>query len=366
MDSLRIAHVLSSFGMGGQERLVLDLAAEQARRGHHVMAISLAPPPHGVLAERFIDQGIMIHSVPKGDGFDVKVVTRLARLLRQQDVDVVHTHNPQPLLYGALAARLARRVIIHTKHGANPERGRRLWLRRASGYLTHAYVAVSEATERVARANQECRSDRLTMIANGIDLGAFHPDDEAREEIRGELGIPRDAFVIGTVGRVSVEKNHVMLVRAAGPLLNDRVRLVIVGDGSELERVRRETAPFAPFATLTGLRNDIPRVLCSFDVFAMSSKTEGLPLALVEAMATKLPVVSTDVGGVGEVIGHGEAGDLVPADDEEGLRQKLEALVKDPGRAKKLAERAFARARAYDLSRTTDTYIDLYRDSLRR
>jgi glycosyltransferase involved in cell wall biosynthesis len=358
---LCIAHVLSSFGMGGQERVALDLAVEQVRRGHRVHAVSIAPLPHGVLAEAFRSQGIAVHSVPKGRGVDPRVVLGLVKLIRRERIDVLHTHNPQPLVYGSVAGKLTRRVVVHTKHGANPDAGRRLWLRRASGHLVKAYVAVSDATADVARRNRECVPSRLSIIRNGIDLGAYHPDDlEARRAIREELGIPQDAFVFGTIGRVSVEKDHVLLVKAAGPLLGPKVRLVIVGDGSEMERVRAASSPFVQSIVLTGLRRDVPRLLTAFDAFVLSSKSEGLPIALLEAMATGLAIVSTSVGGVPEVVEHGAAAILVPAGDEGALRKAL-VEVQAPCRREALAARARIRAQAFDVKAAVDAYLALYR-----
>ncbi|MDF2694675.1 MAG: hypothetical protein K0S65_3058 [Labilithrix sp.] len=361
---LGIAHVLSSFGMGGQERVALDLAAEQVRRGHRVIAVSIAPLPHGMLAEAFTAKGIAVHSVPKGRGVDPRVALGLARLLRRERIDVVHTHNPQPLVYGATAGRLTRTGVVHTKHGVNPDAGRKLWLRRATGHLAHAYVAVSDATAEVARKNHECFPSRLSIIRNGIDLDAYRPDPDARQAVRAELGIPEDAWVFGTVGRVSVEKDHALLVRAAGPLLGERTRLVIVGDGAEMDRVRAEARRFEPWIVLAGMRRDAPRLLAAFDAFVLSSRTEGLPIALLEAMATGLPIVSTEVGGVGEVTEHGGSAILVPPNDEAALSRAL-AEVQDRSRAGALAGRARKRAQAFDLKNVTDAYLALYRAAIR-
>lgn len=358
---MRIAHVLSSLAMGGQERVALDLAAAQVKRGHHVSAVSLAPLPHGALAGEFEARGVEIHSVPKGPSFDVGLIVRLARLLRDERTEVVHTHNPQPLAYGAAAGRLARTAVVHTKHGVNPDRGRRLWLRRATGHLAHAYVAVSDATARVARENRECAPARLHVIPNGVDLEAYRPDDVARREVRAELGIPEDAYVLGTVGRVSVEKDHALLVRAAGPLLGPRVRLLVAGDGAELANVRAEARSYEPWVVLTGVRHDVPRILASLDAFVLSSRSEGLPLALLEAMACGLPIVSTQVGGVAEVVDHGSAAILVPPRDEEALRRAIARLMGDPETAAGLATRARARSRRYDAAGVVDQYMDLYR-----
>jgi glycosyltransferase involved in cell wall biosynthesis len=351
--------------MGGQERVALDLAAAQVRRGHEVCVITLAPPPHGALASEFLARGVAIHSVPKGPSFDLRLIVRLARLLREERIDVVHTHNPQPLAYGAAAGRLARTAVVHTKHGVNPDRGRRLWLRRVGGHLAHAYVAVSPATADVARDNRECVARRLHVIANGVDLAAYAPDAVARRETRAELGVPAEAFLLGTVGRVSVEKDHALLVRAAGPLLGPRVRLVIAGDGAELANVRAEAKRYERWVILTGVRRDVPRVLAALDAFVLSSRSEGLPLALLEAMACGLPAVATNVGGVADVLDHGGAGHLVPPRDEEALRGALEALMADPAAARELGARARERARRYDAAGVVDQYMELYRAVLR-
>src|SRR5687767_5545818 len=117
---MSIVHVLSSYGVGGQERVALDLAIGQKARGHRVGVISLAPEPDGAMAKEFADAGIEVDRVPKRGGLDPSLVPRLARVLRKWRAEVVHTHNPLPLIYGAPAARLAGARAIHTKHGVNP------------------------------------------------------------------------------------------------------------------------------------------------------------------------------------------------------------------------------------------------------
>jgi len=357
---LHITHVLSSFETGGQERVALELASAQRRRGNRVMAVSLAPLPHGPLAAEMRARGVEVRGLPKGAAFDASLIVRLAKLLVEEHVDVVHTHNPQPLAYGAMAGRLARVAVVHTKHGANPARGRRLWLRRLGGHLAHAYVAVSTATSEIARRNRECPPQRLRIIPNGVDLEAHHADAQARRELRAELRVPDDAWLFGTVGRVSKEKDHALLVRAAGPLLGPRVRLVIVGDGPQMAALRAEARRYAPWVVLTGMRHDVPRVLCAMDSFVLSSRSEGLPLALLEAMATRLPVIATDVGGVAEVLDSGRAGRLVPAGDERALRMHMRELVVDRAAARALGDRALARARDYDAATAAQAYLDLY------
>ena len=364
---MRIAHILSSFGMGGQERVALDLASGQRAAGHRVMAVSLAGGAEGPLARDFREQGVEVVTVPKSSGFDPALAVRLASLFRREQVEVVHTHNPQPLLYGAMGGRLAGAVVVHTKHGANPDQGRRLTLRRLGGRLAHAYVAVSQATADVARAKRECSEEKLVVIDNGIDLSRFHADLDARASVRAELGIPAEACVVISVGRVAPEKAHADLVMAMAPLLSDAVELVIAGDGSSMERVRDAVARnnVGKHVHLPGSRRDVPRLLASADVFAMSSITEGLPLVLPEAMASGLPIVSTAVGGIPTVVDEGVTGFLVPAGDSVAMRDRISTLVLDPALRTRMGERARAIAlQRYSAERMVSDYLALYESLL--
>src|SRR5690242_14141757 len=173
---LSIVHVLSSFGVGGQERVALDLAAGQVRRGHTVAAISLAPPPDGPIGAALRDAGVHTVQVPKRGGTDPTLTPRLAWQLRKLAAQVVHPHNPLPLIYATPAAKIVGAAAIHTKHGINPgSRSQRL-LRRAAARLTDFFVAVSEVTAAQARDARDCSPAKLVVIPNGIELGRFHPD----------------------------------------------------------------------------------------------------------------------------------------------------------------------------------------------
>jgi glycosyltransferase involved in cell wall biosynthesis len=359
-----IVHVLSSFGVGGQERVALDLAIGQRARGHRVAVISLAPPPDGAMADEFREHGIAVDRVAKRDGLDPTLVPRLARALRSHAAQVVHTHNPLPLIYGAPAARLLGAVAVHTKHGANPgSRGLR-WLRRAAARCLHAFVAVSDTTAEQALAQHDVAPAKLHTIANGIRLDRYQPDADLRAATRAELGLG-EAWVVGTVGRLDSYKNQAMLVRAMAPLLSARVRLVIVGDGPTRADVEAEVArlPEPRWVVLTGRRMDVPRIMPAFDVFALSSQTEGLPLVVPEAMATALPIVTTAVGGLPGVVDQGETGLVVPV-DELRMREALTELEQDRARARRLGARAREVALSrYSAERMVEAYLALYAEA---
>jgi glycosyltransferase involved in cell wall biosynthesis len=360
-----IAHVLSSYGVGGQERVALDLAIGQKARGHDVSVISLAPEPDGAMAQEFAQAGIVVGRVPKRGGLDPTLVPRLARELRRQNIDVVHTHNPLPLIYGAPAARLVGAAAIHTKHGINPgSRGHRL-LRRAAAKLTHAFVAVSSTTEAQAREQRDAPERKLHTIPNGIRLDRYAPDPEARAAARVELGLG-DAWVIGTVGRLDQFKNQAMLVRAAAPLLSSSVRLVIIGEGDARGEVEAAIAalPDPRWVVMTGRRMDVPKLVHAFDVFALSSKSEGLPLVVPEAMAAGLPIIATSVGGLPSVVDQGVTGLLVPV-DEAAFGAALNTLAADHALARTMGTKAREVALArYSHDRMVDAYLALYARAL--
>jgi len=343
MTDFVIAHVLSSFGMGGQERVALDLAKLQRAAGHQVLAVSLAPPPEGPMAAAFEAAGVATNSVPKrGPSFDPTLAPRLASYLSQRGVTIVHTHNPQAMVYGAPAAALAKVPCVHTKHGVNPDPSRRMWLRRAACAMVDAYVAVTPTLARLAAERRECDSTRLHVIPNGIDTLRFSPDADARRRVRAELSIPQSAWVVGTVGRLSGEKNQALLIDAMAPLLDDGHQLVLVGDGAERERLmaharatgRPELVHFA------GARKDPEAWLNGFDAFALTSDSEGLPLGLLEAMAVGLPVVATAVGGVPDVVEPGRTGALVARGDRDGLTAELQRLATLPAEGHEAARNA--------------------------
>jgi glycosyltransferase involved in cell wall biosynthesis len=368
MSVLSIAHVLSSFEIGGQERVALDLARMQRSAGHRVLAISLAPSPDGPLAAAFQAADVMTETLTKrGPSVDPSLPMRLARLLGKHGCKLLHSHNPHALIYGAPAAVVAGVASIHTKHGINPDGERRRWLRRRASHFVDAYVAVTTSLGRIALEHSECAPERLRVIPNGIDVQRFGPNREARQRIRGELGIDDNAWVVGSVGRLAPEKNQALLLDAVIPMLDQRRHLLLVGDGPEAAALReRATASWrTDYVHFTGARQDIPDLLAACDAFALTSRSEGLPLVVLEAMASELPVVATAVGGLPDIIEDEVTGYLVESDDNAALTRRLAWLSTRPIQAQRVA--SCARQMVLDrhsLERMASEYESLYREVL--
>ena len=207
------------------------------------------------------------------------------------------------------------------------------------------------------------------MIPNGIDTTSFTPRPDSRRDSRRELGLPEDAWVVGTVGRLAPEKDQALLVKAMAPLLGERRRLVIVGEGPERDALSAviQEAHAESYVRLTGARSDVARLLSAFDAFALPSRTEGLPLVLLEAMASELPVVATSVGGIPDLVVPGVTGLLVPPSDVAAMRAALLSLAESPALAHKLGGAARQRVLAlHSVDVMANAYGQLYQAARRR
>lgn len=195
-------------------------------------------------------------------------------------------------------------------------------------------------------SHREVGENKLLVIPNGIDTSRFSAVPSVRSAVQHELGLPLNARVIGTVGRLSRPKSHDVLLRAAAPMLagSEGARLLFVGDGPERGNLERLAARLgvSDHVVFTGNRDDVARLLNAMDVFVLSSRSEGLPLVVIEAMATKLPVVASAVGGVPSVIDHEQTGLLVSTSDDLALRIAIGQVLGNEDFARGLGHRARA------------------------
>jgi glycosyltransferase involved in cell wall biosynthesis len=287
---------------------------------------------------------------------------RLYRLFRREAPTTVVTHHLGQLVYAGVAARLAGARLVHVEHEyytlqARSERR----LLRAAARLAERVVTVSEEVVGFLIDSVGIPAHKVTVITNGVDTDRFAP---SVARLRDDIGIPVDVPVIGTVGRLDPAKDHLSLLKAFR-LVSERVpaaRLLIVGDGAcraGLEAYIRSHS-LAERVHLLGERSDIPALLPCMDVFALSSINEGLPLALLEAMACARPIVTTDVGAAGAVVRRAGAGIVVQARDVVALADAMSSLLKDPDGARRqgLTARSVVEKR-YNLATTVDSYLAL-------
>lgn len=360
---IHVVHVLDSLAIGGMENGVVNVI-NAARHGRHTVVTMTAGGP---LRER-LPAEVAVHCVDKRAGIDLRAVARLARLFRRLRPDVVHSRN-WGALDAVLAARLAGvRAVVHGEHGReasdplglNPRRNR---IRRVLGPLVSRFVTVSFDLRDWLVGTVGIPAGKVLTIHNGVDTARFSDGDPM--EARRTLGLPADAIVIGTVGRLDPVKDQVGLLAAfaAFPDSPSGPRLAIVGEGPCRQALEGEIARLrlTGRAQLCGERRDIPSVLRAFDVFALPSRAEGISNTILEAMATGLPVVATDVGGNPELVEPDVTGRLVPAGDPPALEAALRSYVSDPYLRAQHGKAGRERVlQHFSLERMAQAHTDLY------
>lgn len=258
--------------------------------------------------------------------------------------------------------------MVHTKHGDDIVGLKPRVAARLAAELSRAVVAVSQDAGEIARRSGEVPARKLRVIENGVDTSRFSPTAlaEPRRKMRRRFELPDAALVVGCVARLEPVKRHELLLDALLPTLNHERRLLIAGDGSRRPQLEAKLAqhPNGRYVVMAGMLDDSLDALAALDVFVLASSHEGLPMALLEALACGLPVIASAVGGIPRVIEHGVSGLLVDLEGSAGpdrLRAALADVVRDPQRRAALGRTGQQLVRQrYSLERTCDRYLDLY------
>lgn len=355
----QVDHVVDSLDVGGAERLVVLLAEYQRRQGLRVRVHTLYG--RGTLADGLVDQGVdVIHHGARPRGLDG--IGALRRSLRAERPDAVHCHNTSATLVGAPAAWLAGvPACIATRHG---------WARREGAWRAEAkfslaaracsrVVAVCDAARRELARAPLARPDRIVTIVNGAEAPRVTRPSRA----------PDDRCVAISVARLNWAKDHATLLRALAVARQQRPELEVrlAGDGPERANLEAlvDTLGLRSAVTFLGERSDVGDCLSDAHVFVLSSVTEGLPVALLEALAMGLTPIVSDVGGMPEVVQQAGVGAVVPAGDVEGFARALIACAS--ARESRAASAAAARAafeQHYTIARMCADYDALLRQCL--
>jgi len=361
---LRVALMLETDGPGGAEVMLLQLAGELRRRGHDVLPVG---PANGCgwLGERWRELGFAPATYSLRHPLDWRCVRDLTRVLRAHGTTVVHSHEFTMAVYGAAAARRTGARHVITMHGGRyyAERWRRRAALRWAIRRSQGIVAVSRATADDLSRTLGLAPGAVRVVPNGI---AF--PSGVRSAVRRELGLGDDEMLLVAVGNLYAVKGHDVLLRALGELRRGGEatpwRLAVAGRGEEegaLRTLAREEG-LDERVHLLGFRSDVADVLAAGDVFVMPSRSEGLPLALVEAMSMGLPIIASDVGGIPEVVARDIEGLLVPPGDAHALAGALLGLWRDPAGRAALGSAAAERARRdFSVARMAEAYEAVYR-----
>ncbi len=335
-ERIRVLWLAKGLGQGGMERLLVTHAQFRDRDRFDYRAAYLVDRPYSVV-EELRELGVPVTRLGRGKGIGAGLlwIPDLVRLVRRERIDVVHAHSPMPAALARPALRLfaPRTRIVYTEHNRWSRFSRLTrWINRLTFRMNHTSFAVSDD----CRSSMSPSARRLTQtLIHGIDVDAVAAHRANRADTRAELGLEEGTVAVGTVANLRPQKNYPLLLEVAAQVTaaNPNVVFISVGQGpleAELNALHAELDLGNRFRFL-GFRSDVHSVMSAFDIFCMSSDHEGLPVALMEAMALGLPVVATDVGGIKKAVGADAR--LVPPGQLGALTQAVTHSVRALGEA---------------------------------
>lgn len=359
----KILHVVISMVVGGAERLVYDMVRYPAFADNPPIVCCM--DDIGELGEKLKEQGYKVYCKGRKPGFDFEMIAWLRAIMRIENVDVVHAHQYSPLVYATPAAFLAgRKKVVYTEHGRfYPDR--KSWKRALVNPIlakgVDHMVSISAATADAMAEYDNFSRKRIKIIHNGIDFSHLNsPYDKA--EKRKKLGIPEGYRVIGTASRLNEIKNIPMLLSVFKKVREqvDDVCLVIAGDGPEREALEAlaKKLGIGGNSFFIGMRFDMPEIYPLFDVFCLTSFTEGISVTLLEALGSGVPAVVTSVGGNEDVVSRSTNASMSPLDDQDAFCLELLHLLEKKCRKEKHDDREFREH--FSLSTMLNEYSELY------
>ncbi|HEY9898968.1 MAG TPA: glycosyltransferase [Pantanalinema sp.] len=372
---MRVLEVLASGAVGGGSSHLHDLAVglDPAR-----FAPLVACSDDGPLASRLERAGHDVVRIPMTRHLNPGAIAALAERIRREGIALIHSHGTRAALCGAPAAALCGVPHLYTVHGWSfHQRGSALFEAAARSCeamavrLSRQVVCVSHADQRAGLAHGILSARRSRVIPNGIDPARFRPDPLARARLRRALGVAEGEPLIGLYGRLTRQKAQAFFLRAAAEVLarEPAARFMLVGDGEDRAALAALASGLGLGGRLLmlGSRSDVPALLSATDVFVLPSLWEGLPIALLEAMACGVPSIASAVDGSLEVIQPGQSGLLVPPGEVAPLAEAMLALVRTPSLAQRLAAAGRERVLSlYPLTRMIAAIEGLYAEVARR
>lgn len=352
-----------SMPVGGVENQVLSVMKRLDPEKYNVAICCIKEP--GALGEKAAVMGIntIALNMMKSSRFSPGIPYHISRILKKNDVHILWTHQYVANLYGRIAAMIAgTKGVIASFHALydNPKRHRSIF-NHLLAYWTDALVAVSGAVADDIRRHDRVNPGKIRVIHNGVELSLFEQVRD-KTECRKRFGLPEEAVIIGTVGRLSKEKNQEVMIDAIRRL-PDCVRGFIVGDGPRMKELREMGRDKILFPGQIAL-DLIPLALQAMDIFCLPSRWEGFGIACIEAMASGLPVVVSDIPSLREVVGDG--GLYFRPDDAGQLADILKTLTDDSVMRAEYGKRVRERARLFSLDNTVRAYEELFEKVVRK
>ncbi|MFA5159351.1 MAG: glycosyltransferase family 4 protein [Candidatus Omnitrophota bacterium] len=378
MRKINLLYVITQLELGGAQRQLLSLIRQIDRDRFNLF---LFTAQEGLLVEEALSISDLTFyrsrhlKRPINFQKDILAMIEMVRFIKKNKIDIVHTHSSKAGILGRWAGALARTaIIIHTVHGWSFNDFQKPFLRklyvvleRLTSKFTDKIIVVSNHDRQKGLNHKIGSNGKYSLLRYGIDRVQFDMKDPS---IRKELGISDDAPVVGTIACFKPQKALEDFVQLA--FLTSRIlpqaRFLLVGDGALRKKIEKWIAEFnlGPRFILTGWRKDIPRILSAMDVFVLTSLWEGLPIAVLEAMAGRVPVVATHTGGISEVVVEGETGFLVPCHAMSFMLKKMRVLLEDISFKNRIIQSAKQCIdEKFDTKTMVKTHEDLYQQLIK-
>jgi glycosyltransferase involved in cell wall biosynthesis len=366
----RVAAVTKGLGPGGSERLLVEFARVAQAHGIELSVVSLLEQKQHLIPD-FVNAGVPVRCIGVSRLLELRWVPQLLRALRASGAEIVHVHSPALAPVVRIAAHLRllgvhRPRMVTTEHNRWPSYHRITRTANAiTAFLDDATVAVSDEVRRSIRPATLAR--RAITVRHGIDLEQARSQRGMRHTLRAEWGVPDDGVVVVTVANYRPQKNYPVLLRACALATASMpsIRFVVVGQGpgaAEVESLHRQLG-LGDRMLLLGYRPDAIAVMAAADIFTLSSDYEGLPVALMEALALGLAIVCTDVGGISETV-DSFSGRLVPPGDPEALGGALVEVAANTELLARLRSGASRIGDSFDVNRNAEELSRIYRHVL--
>jgi L-malate glycosyltransferase len=349
----KVMWLIKGLGIGGAERL-LELALPHVDTTRYEYEVGYLLPWKNALVPAFEKAGIPVFCLNQSKAYDARVVPNLVGLLKERQVDLLHIHLPYTGILGRVASRMAPvKAVVYTEHNLWE---RYHWLTGAANRFTFGYndavIAVSDEVENSIRSRYRVNGKpKLCTIPNGVDVDQLALDARDSQGVKPEFGIPQDNRLVVHVANFTPKKRHEDLIRAARMVVDrdPQTSFLLVGQGPLEADIRAQARAqnLQDNVVFAGFRTDAPRIIAAADVFVLPSLYEGLPIAMLEAMALGRPVVASRVGGVPQVISDGIDGFLVDPLEPGQLAEKVLAVLHDPKLQQKLSTNAVKTVREH-------------------
>lgn len=320
----------------------------------------------GILADELEREGVEVIVMHRKPGFDFLLIFKLARIMKEKNIDIVHAHNTGPLFYGSLAAKfLGVPVFIDTIHWPiNSETWKKRLRNKLCSYLAGKIVTITEYMKNDFSKRNKIPLGKFETIYYGVDLVKYSAQIDI-EKKKKELDITPYNIVLGTIARLAPEKGHKYLFQAIkqNTALYSEIKLILVGDGPLLPELKKlaKDLDIVQNVKFLGYRSDIPEIMPIFDIFILPSVFEPFGLVLLEAMAAGKPIIASNISEIPRIILNGETGILVPPKDILSLSDAMLELIRDSKMRQAMGERGRERViEKFSLKKTTDDYKRLY------